>query len=104
MSRRRFPFKALVIVLSVACFLAFGQGAVSSAFAAEGSTFETWPKKPVESGVEPPPPPPAKAGEAAGARTSEGISTGTWGWILAGVGAVALIAVAASGSSSTSNH
>ena len=111
MSRRRFrfPFKALAAALSVACFLAFGQGVISSALAADPAPFETWPKKAVEPGVEPretlpkktgkpgAEPSAAEAGEAAGEKTSEGISAGTWGWIAAGVGAVVLIGMAAGG-------
>jgi len=127
----RFPFKALAVVLSVACFLAFGQGAVSSALGADADTFEAWPKKPGEPGANPPPPkaaanetgtfetwpkkpaepgvePAAKAGEVAGAKTAEGISAGTWGWIAAGVAALLVIGWTAAGggggSSTTSNH
>ena len=106
--RFRFPFKALAAALSVACFLAFGQGAFSSALAADTDTFEAWPKKRVEPGVtpsetrpkksaEPGVEPAARAGEAAGEKTAEGISAGTWGWIAAGAGALILIGVAAGG-------
>jgi hypothetical protein len=40
---------------------------------------------------------PSTAGEAAGEKTSSGISKGTWGWIAGGFAAAALIAVAAGG-------
>jgi len=122
---RRLPRKAFVVVLTIACFLSFTLGAVSGALAAEPTpleasqqipaqpgvepdapitvaadtnSFETWPKKTVEPGVEPSA---AKAGEAAGQKTATGISAGTWGWIAAG-GAVilAIILIAGSGGSS----
>ncbi len=94
MTNRRFrpPMKAFAAFVAVACFLTFGQGAVSTALAADppsgSSTWETWPKKPEGAGA---------AGEAGGAKTASGISAGTWGWILGGVAAAVLIAVAASG-------
>ena len=100
--RFRFPMKAFVAVLSIVCFLAFAQGAVPRALAADPATppatppatteWETWPpKKGVEAS--------ATAGEAAGAKTSSGISAGTWGWIAGGVAAVILIVVLAAGGS-----
>ena len=112
MSRRRFPFpfRALAAALSVACFLAFGQGVISSALAADADTFEAWPKKSVQPGVEPSDkwpkepeaePSAARAGEAAGARTAEGISAGTWQWIAAGIGTLIIIGLAASGGGSS---
>ena len=104
MDRRRFrsTMKAFVAALSIACFLAFPQGAVTHAQAADpaapsatppaSTEWETWPPK---KGVDPS----ATAGEAAGAKTSSGISAGTWGWIAGGVAAVILIVVLAAGGS-----
>jgi len=102
MNRHRFrsSMRAFVAVLSIACFLAFAQGAVTHALAADpvtppatppkGTEWETWPpKKGGEAS--------ATAGEAAGARTSSGISAGTWGWIAGGTAAVILIVVLAAG-------
>jgi hypothetical protein len=99
MANRRFrsPMKTFAAFLAVACFLTFGQGAVSSALAADPpapppssppSVWETWPKKPAG---------PEAAGEAGGEKTTSGISAGTWGWIAGGVAAAVLIGVAASG-------
>ena len=99
-------FRKSVAALCIGCFLAFAQGAVSNAFAADD--WPSWPKKTVEPGVEKPAPPPdtgaAAAGAEAGAKTTSGISAGTIGWIAAGVGVAIAIGIAASSGSSTSNH
>jgi len=98
-TRFRPAVKSIVAVLCAACFLAMGIGTVSRAAAAE--SWETWPKKTVEPGVE------AKAetgangaanaGDAAGKKTAAGLSSGTIGWIAAGTAAVIGIAIAAGG-------
>jgi hypothetical protein len=115
--RSRSPLKTIVAALSAACFLAFAQGAVTYAVAADpvppsepstvppaGSTWETWPPKKPIPGVESP----ATAGEFGGQQTSSGISAGTWGWIAGGAAAAILIGVAVSGggggSSTTPSH
>jgi len=106
MTIRRFciPVKIFAAGMSLACFLAFGIVAVAPVLAADpaptSSTWETWPRSPATSGV---PTGPATAGEAGGARTSSGISAGTWGWIAGGVAAAALIAVAAGGGGGSSS-
>jgi hypothetical protein len=109
--------KTAVAVLTIACFLAFAQGAVSGALAADAAspttaqaqtpapapapsdTWETWPKKPEGAG---------NAGTSAGAKTSSGMSAGTIALITLGVGAAIAIGVAAAGggggSSSTPTH
>jgi hypothetical protein len=93
MSRKR-PRSALksgVAILCAACFLAFAQGAVTQALAAD--EWETWPKKsPGEetSGA-------AEAGKAGGAKTYAGMTAGTIGWIAAGTAVVIGIAIAAGG-------
>jgi len=102
-TRLRSAVKSVVAVLSAACFLTASIGTVSRAMAAE--TWETWPKKPVEPGVQPPPPSPppadasgaAIAGEEAGTKTATGLSAGTIGWIALGAAAIIGIAVAAGG-------
>ena len=96
MRRRRlgYPGKAFVAVLSIACCLAFTQGAFTTVLAAE-EDWQQWPKRPVEPGAEPG----YKAGEKAGAKASYGLEAGTGGWIAAGVAAVVVIVVAASGGS-----
>jgi len=109
----RSTVKPIIAILCAACFLTVSLGSVTRAVAAD--TWETWPKKTAEPGIQPPPPPPgdasgaAKAGEAAGTKTATGMSSGTIGWILAGTAAVIAIAVAAgsggdSGSSSSTHH
>jgi hypothetical protein len=91
--------KSVVAILCAACFLAFAQGAVTQALAAE--EWETWPKKGPESeagGA-------AEAGKAGGAKTYAGMSAGTIGWIAAGTAVVIGIAIAAGGGGgSSSNH
>ncbi len=113
--RSRSGMKVLAALLSLACFLAFEIAAIAPTLAAapvpavkpapKSSTWETWPRRPEPSGVTTGP---ATAGEAAGEKTSTGISRGTWGWIAGGVAAAALIAVAAGGggggSSSAPTH
>jgi hypothetical protein len=85
-------------------------GSVSRAVAAD--TFETWPKKTAEPGVEAKPVPDAngaaKAGDAAGKNAEKGLSSGTIAWIAVGAAAVIGVAIAAGGGGggggSTSNH
>jgi hypothetical protein len=91
-TRLRSTVKSVVAVLCAACFLAFAQGAVTQALAAE--TWETWPKKPAdtEAGGA------AIAGEEGGKKTYAGMSAGTIGWIALGTAAVIGIAIAAGGS------
>jgi hypothetical protein len=107
----RSSVKSVVAILCAACFLTMSLGSVSRAVAAD--TWETWPKKTVEPGVEAKPATDngaAQAGDAAGKKTEKGISAGTIGWIALGVAAVAGVVIAVgsgggSGSSgSTSNH
>jgi hypothetical protein len=99
--------KSVVAILSAACFLAMSMGSVTRAVAAD--TFETWPKKTTEPGVD------SKqgtdngavmAGDAAGKKTATGLSAGTIGWIAVGVAAIIGIAIAAGsgGGGTTSNH
>ncbi len=107
-ARRGSMVKSVVAILCAACFLTMSIGTVTRAVAAE--TWETWPKKAVEPGVEPSTDAggAAKAGEEAGKKTSTGLSTGTIGWIALGAAAVIGIALAAGGGGggggSTSNH
>jgi hypothetical protein len=107
-TRFRSTVKSVVAILCAACFLTMSLGSVSRAVAAD--TFETWPKKTVEPGVEPKPVTDAdgaaQAGDAAGKKTSKGLSGGTIGWIAAGTAAVLGIAIAigSGGGGSTSNH
>jgi hypothetical protein len=105
--RLRSTGKSVIAIVCAACFLTMSLGSVSRAVAAD--TWETWPKKTAEPGVQPPPPPTdasgaAKAGDAAGKKTSTGISTGTIGWIALGTAAVVGIAIAAGSGGSSSNH
>jgi len=106
-TRLRSKMKSAVAILCAACFLFVGIGTVSSAVAAD--TWETWPKKPTEPGVEPTPGPDgaAQAGDAAGTKTYAGMSAGTIGWIAAGTAVIVGVAVAAGGGGgggSSSNH
>lgn len=91
--------KSVVAILCAVCFLTMSLGSVSRAAAAD--TWETWPKKTVEPGVETKPPTDAngaaKAGDAAGKKAATGLSSGTIGWIAAGTAAVIGIAIAAGG-------
>lgn len=105
-TRFRSTVKSVVAILCAACFLTMSLGSVSRAVAAD--TFETWPRKTAEPGVEPKPDTgangAAKAGDAAGKKTATGLSSGTIGWIAVGTAAVIGIAIAAGGGGSTSNH
>jgi len=107
-NRPRFVLKSCAAILCAACFLTMSLGSVTRAFAAD--SWETWPKKTAEPGVEAKPAPEAngaaKAGDAAGKKASTGLSSGTIGWIAVGAAAVIGIAVAAGsgGGGTTSNH
>jgi len=106
-ARLRSTEKSVVAILCAACFLATSLGSVSRAVAAD--TFETWPKKTAEPGVEPAPTPSgaAQAGDAAGKKAETGLSSGTIGWIALGAAVIIGIAVAAGGGGgggTTSNH
>ncbi|MBF8260453.1 MAG: hypothetical protein HW377_2827 [Actinobacteria bacterium] len=102
--RHRSSVKSIAAILCAVCFLTMSLGSVSRAVAAD--TFETWPKKTTEPGVEPKPPTDgaAQAGDASGKKAATGLSSGTIGWVAAGAAAILLIAVAAGGGGSTSNH
>jgi hypothetical protein len=93
----RCTVKSVVAILCATCFLAMSMGSVPRAFAAD--TFETWPKKTAEPGVAPNPDADgaANAGDAAGKKTTTGLSSGTIGWIAVGAAAVIGIAIAAGG-------
>jgi hypothetical protein len=105
--RLRYTVKSVIAIVCAACFLTLSLGSVSRAIAAD--TWETWPKKTAEPGVQPPPPPTdtsgaATAGDAAGKKTSAGITSGTIGWIALGTAAVVGVVIAAgSGGSSSSS-
>ena len=102
--------KSVVAILCAACFLTMSLGSVSNAVAAD--TWETWPKKTAEPGVEPKPATDASgaatAGDAAGKKVETGLSSGTIGWIAAGTAVVIGIAIAAGGggggSTTTAHH
>jgi hypothetical protein len=105
--RLRYTVKSVIAIVCAACFLTMSLGSVSRAIAAD--TWETWPKKTAEPGVQPPPPPAdasgaAKAGGTGGKLTSDGISRGTIGWLALGTAAVIGIVIAAGGGGSSSNH
>jgi len=111
--RFRSTGNSVIAIVCAACFLTMSLGSVSRAIAAD--TWETWPKKTVEPGVQPPPPPTdtseaAKAGDTAGKKTSAGISSGTIGWIALGTAVVIGVVSAAGsgggggGSSTTPTH
>ena len=96
--RLRSTVRSVLAILCAACFLTVSVGTVSRAVAAD--TFETWPKKTTEPGVE------TKqgtdngavmAGDEAGKKAAAGLSSGTIGWIAAGTAVVIGIAVAAGG-------
>jgi hypothetical protein len=101
----RSTVKSVVSVLCAACFLTMSLGSVSRAVAAD--TFETWPKKTAEPGVEAKPGTDANgaatAGDAAGKKTATGLSSGTVGLMALGAAAVVGIAIAAGGGSSGTN-
>jgi len=111
-TRHRSSIGSGVAVLCAVCFLTVSLGSVSRADAAE--TWETWPKKTAEPGVEAKPSPPgqpagaAKEGEEAGKDVKKGVSSGTIGWITAGAAGVIAILIAASGgnggSTTTTSH
>jgi len=110
-TRLRSTVKSVVAILCAACFLTMSLGSVSRAFAAD--TWDTWPKKASEPGVEAKPGTDdngaAKAGDAAGKKAATGLSSGTIGWIAAGTAAVIGIAIAAGGgggggSTTTAHH
>ncbi len=107
-TRLQSTVKSVVAILCAACFLIISLGSVSRAVAAD--TWETWPKKTAEPGVEPKPGTDAngaaQAGDAAGKKTATGLSAGTIGWIAVGVAAIigVAIAVGGGGGGSTSNH
>ena len=112
-TRLRSTMKSVVAILCAACFLTMSLGSVFRAVAADtaADTFETWPKKTAEPGVEPQPAPgtegAAKAGDAAGKKAATGLSAGTIGWIAVGVAAAIGIGIAAGGGGgggTTSNH
>ena len=92
----RSTIKSVVAILCVACFLTMSLGSVSRAIAADN--WETWPKKTTVPGVAPNPEADAnraaEAGEAAGKKTTKGISSGTIWWIAAGTAVVIGIAIA----------
>ena len=98
-TRLRSTMKSVVAILCASCFLTMSLGSVSHAV--EANTFETWPKKTEEPGVEPQPAPgtegAAKAGDAAGRKAATGLSAGTIGWIALGTAAVIGIAIAVGG-------
>lgn len=107
---RRSKVKVVVAIFCAACFLTMSLGSVTRAVAADpaaADSFETWPKKKVEPGMEMPPGTEAngaaKAGDAAGMKTATGLSAGTIGWIALGTAAVIGIAVAAGGGGSLSS-
>ena len=102
-THHRSTVKSVVAIFCAACFLTMSLGSVSRADAADtaADTFETWPKKTAEPGVEPQPAREtegaAKAGDAAGKKAAAGLSAGTIGWIAVGVAAVIGIGIAAGG-------
>jgi hypothetical protein len=104
--RLRSTVKSVIAIVCAACFLTMSLGSVSRAVAAD--TWETWPKKTAEPGVQPPPPPAdasgaTKVGDTGGKKTSEGISGGTIGWIALGTAVVVGVVVAASSGGSSSS-
>jgi hypothetical protein len=100
--------KSVVAILCAACFLTMSLGTFSRAVAAD--TWETWPKKTAEPGVDQKPATDAdgaaKKGEDAGKNVEKKSSSGNLGWWAAGGALVigGVIAIAAGGSGSTSNH
>jgi hypothetical protein len=97
--------KSIVAILCAACFLTVSLGSVSRAVAAD--SWETWPKKASEPGVETKPATDgngaAKAGDAAGKKAATGLSAGTIGWVALGTAAVIGIAIAAGGGGGSSS-
>ena len=92
----RSTIKSVAAILCAACFLTMSLGSVSRTIAADN--WETWPKNTTEPGVAPNPEADAnraaEAGEAAGKKTTKGISSGTIWWIAAGTAVVIGIAIA----------
>ena len=92
----RSTIKSVVAILCAACFLTMSLGSVSRAIAADD--WETWPKKTTVPGVAPNPEADANraanAEEAAGKKTTKGISSGTIWWIAAGTAVVIGIGIA----------
>ena len=110
-TRIRSSVKSVIAIFCAVCFLTMSLGSVSRAVAAD--TWDTWPKKTTEPGVEAKPGTDAngaaKAGDEGGKKAAAGISSGTIGWIAAGTAAVIGIAIAAGGgggggSSTTVHH
>ena len=101
--RLRSTVKSVVAVLCAACFLTMSLGSVSRAVAAD--TFETWPKKTTEPGVESKPATgsngAANAGDTAGKKAATGLSSGTITALAVGVAVVIGVAVAAGGNGSS---
>lgn len=97
-TRLRTTMKSIVAILCAACFLTVTLGSVSRAVAAD--TFETWPKKTTEPGVE------TKRGTdngavmtggAAGENVEKGLSSGTIGKVAVGAALILGIGIAAGG-------
>ena len=103
--RVRTTIKSVIAILCAACFLTMSLGSVSRAIAADN--WETWPKKTTVPGVAPNPETNANGaattGEAAGKKTTKGISSGKIWWIAAGTAAVIGIAIAAGGGGGSSS-
>ena len=95
-TRHRPAVKSVVAILCAACFLTMSLGSVSRAIAADD--WETWPKKTTVPGVAPNPETNANGaattGEAAGKKTTKGISSGRIWWIAAGTAVVIGIGIA----------
>ena len=97
----RSTVKSVVAILCAILLLTMSLGTVSRAVAAD--TWETWPKKTTEPGVEVAAAPApeangaAKAGDAAGKNAEKGLSSGTIAWIAVGAAAVIGVAIAAGG-------
>jgi len=108
----RSTVKSVVAILCAACFLTMSLGSVSRAVAAD--TWETWPKKAAEPGVETKPTPPpepvgaAKEGKDRGTDVEKKSSSGNLGWWAAGAAAAVGIAIAVGsgggGGGTTSGH
>ena len=104
-TRHRSTVKSIIATLCAACFLTMSLGTVSRAVAAD--TWETWPKKTTEPGVEVAAAPApeangaAKAGGVAGGKTATGLSSGTITAMAVGAAVVIGLAVAAGGNGSS---
>ena len=101
----RSNMKSVVAILCAACFFTMSIGTVSRAVAAD--TWETWPKKTAEPGVEVAAAPApegngaAKAGGVAGGKAATGLSSGTITAMAVGAAVVIGLAVAAGGNGSS---